>query len=63
MSLGLGKLLTHLVLPLSASLGLMALALLALALGRRRVAGATLALAAVRPGGYADNAAGKFPWR
>jgi len=45
MSLALGKLLTQLVLPLSAALGLMALALLALALGRRRAAAALLALA------------------
>jgi uncharacterized SAM-binding protein YcdF (DUF218 family) len=45
MSLGLGKLLTQLVLPLSAALGLLLLALLALALGRRRAATAALALA------------------
>lgn len=45
MSLGLGKLLAKLILPLSAALGLLALALLALALGRRRVAGAALATA------------------
>jgi len=45
MSLWLGKLLAKLALPLSAALGLMALALLALALGRRRSAGAALAAA------------------
>jgi uncharacterized SAM-binding protein YcdF (DUF218 family) len=45
MSLALGKLLAKLVLPLSAALGLMALALLALALGRRRSAGAALGAA------------------
>ena len=45
MSLGLGKLLAKLVLPLSAALGLMAFALLALALGRRRTACAALATA------------------
>jgi uncharacterized SAM-binding protein YcdF (DUF218 family) len=45
MSLALGKLLANLVLPLSAALFLMAGALLALALGRRRVAGAALVTA------------------
>jgi uncharacterized SAM-binding protein YcdF (DUF218 family) len=45
MSLGLGKLLTQLVLPLSVAIGLLVLALLALALGRRRVATVGLALA------------------
>jgi uncharacterized SAM-binding protein YcdF (DUF218 family) len=44
-SLGLGKLLTQLVLPLSAALALMLLALLALALGRARLAAIALALA------------------
>ncbi len=47
MSLGLGKLLTQLAMPLSAALGLMALALLALALGRRRAAALALSLACV----------------
>jgi uncharacterized SAM-binding protein YcdF (DUF218 family) len=42
MSLELGKLLTKLVMPISAALGLMALALLLLALGRRRGAAAAL---------------------
>lgn len=42
MSLALGKLLTQLVLPLSTSLFLLALALLALVLGWRRTAGAAL---------------------
>jgi uncharacterized SAM-binding protein YcdF (DUF218 family) len=44
-SLAAGKLLAKLVLPLSAALGLLALALLALALGRRRAAGAALGTA------------------
>jgi uncharacterized SAM-binding protein YcdF (DUF218 family) len=44
-SLGLGKLLAQLVLPLSAAIGLLLLALLSLALGRRRAAAAALALA------------------
>jgi uncharacterized SAM-binding protein YcdF (DUF218 family) len=44
-SLELGKLLAGLVLPLSDALVLLVLALLALALGRRRIAGAALALA------------------
>lgn len=45
MSLGAGQLLAQLVLPLSAALGLLAFALLALALGRQRVAGAALGTA------------------
>jgi uncharacterized SAM-binding protein YcdF (DUF218 family) len=45
MSVGLGKLLAKLVLPLSAAVFLMALALLALALRRRRLAGAALGAA------------------
>jgi uncharacterized SAM-binding protein YcdF (DUF218 family) len=45
MSLWLGKLLAKLVLPLSAALGLLALALLALALGRRRSAALALGAA------------------
>jgi uncharacterized SAM-binding protein YcdF (DUF218 family) len=45
MSLALGKLLTKLVMPISAALGLMALALLLLALGRRRGAAAALVAA------------------
>ncbi len=45
MSLGLGKLLTKLVLPLSAALALLALALLASAFGRRRIATPLLAVA------------------
>lgn len=45
MSLGLGKLLAKLVLPLCAALFLMALALLALALGRRRSAALALGAA------------------
>lgn len=45
MSLAAGKLLAKLVMPLCAAVLLMALALLALAAGRRRVAGAALAAA------------------